>query len=375
MDRHGAASPVRGRRTARAARVAARARLRQGVARSRRALVPILLASVAAGLAWWIASDLLGHRAPFFAPVSAWVALGFSADRRLRRVGELAVGVALGVLLGDLIVHVIGSGPIQVAVVLAIAALIARLLDRGDLLATQAGVQAVIIVALPAAQAGSPVGRWVDALVGGAVALLVAALSPQDPRRRVRALAAEGVGEIADVLHRWGQALAAHDDEQMEEALTRGRASQPVLDQWRSVAGTAREGARLSPAFRRHLDELGRTQTAAVLADRAMRNLRVLVRRSGVVVAGDHDLVLLVHLVDELASATDLLAAELGAGAETTRSHARLLAVAAAADPYVVAPTDLLVQGLVLLMRSLVVDLLEAGGAGPGEARDALPEI
>jgi hypothetical protein len=37
--------------------------------------------------------------------------------------------------------------------------------------------------------------------------------------------------------------------------------------------------------------------------------------------------------------------------------------------------TDWHVQGLVLLQRSLVVDLLEAAGADPQTARDALPEI
>ena len=85
------------------------------------------------------------------------MALGFTMDRSVRRVAELAVGVALGVALGDLVVHVIGKGAWQMAVVLFLAAIIGRFLDRGAMLTTQAGVQAIVIVGLPASP--RPVAR------------------------------------------------------------------------------------------------------------------------------------------------------------------------------------------------------------------------
>ncbi|HWS57923.1 MAG TPA: FUSC family protein [Actinotalea sp.] len=354
-----------------------RSRVRQGWARVRRAVVPVLLASLAAGIAYGVARYGLGHPAPFFAPVSAWVALGFSADRQPRRVAELAIGVALGVLAGDLLVHVIGTGAVQVAVVLAVAALTARFIDRGDLLTTQAGVQAIVIVALPAAQSGGPVDRWTDALVGGAVALVVAALSPQDPRRRVRSLAEEGLTEIAEVLGHLARGLGGRRSQDVEEALVRGRASQPVLDQWRSAAASARQGARVSPAFRRHGPELAALEAAAVLADRAMRNTRVLVRRALLVVGGDdqHDLAALATLVDGVRAGTEELAVALAAGAVPARARERLAAAAEDADPWTVAPDDWHVQGLVLLLRSLVVDLEEAAGMEPTDARAHLPEM
>lgn len=359
----------------RSARVVARSRLRQGWARVRRALVPVLLASLAAGIAWAIAHNGLGHANPFFAPVSAWVALGFSADRQPRRVAELAIGVALGVLLGDLLVHVIGTGALQIAVVLVVAALVARFLDRGTLLTTQAGVQAIVIVALPAAQAGSPLGRWTDAAVGGGVALLVAALSPQDPRRRIRSLAEEGLTEVADVLRFLSRGLVGSSEEDVDEALVRGRASQPVLDQWRSTAASAREAARVSPQFRRHRGELQGLESAAVHVDRAMRNARVLVRRSRVVVREGHDVEALARLLDELVVAAEELGVAFAAGAEPVRARERLMAAAAGADPWRVAPSDWHVQGLVLMLRSLVVDLLEASGVDPAQARSGLPEM
>ena len=107
-------------------------------------------------------STRVGHPYPFFAPVSAWIALGFTTDRSVRRVAELAVGVAIGVGLGDLLVHLIGNGAWQVAVVLFVAAILARFLDRGGMLTTQAGVQALVIVGLPAVAATRRSARPVD---------------------------------------------------------------------------------------------------------------------------------------------------------------------------------------------------------------------
>jgi len=154
----------------RSARVLLEARFRQGRARGRSSWYPIVQAAVAVAVSAAIGRYALGHQYPFFAPVAAWVCLGFSADRKIRKVAELAVGVALGVGLGDVVVRLIGSGPWQVALVLLVAATTARFLDRGVTFTTQAGVQALVIVGLPSLGAsGGGFGRWTDAAVGGAV--------------------------------------------------------------------------------------------------------------------------------------------------------------------------------------------------------------
>src|SRR5690242_6449858 len=88
------------------ARVSARARARRWRAKSWQ----IGQCAIAAGIAWLVAADLLGHQTPFFAPVAAVVALGTSYGQRLRRVAEVTVGVAVGVALGDLLVAALGSG-------------------------------------------------------------------------------------------------------------------------------------------------------------------------------------------------------------------------------------------------------------------------
>src|SRR5690625_367121 len=156
-------------------RVLVRQRLRQGRRRARAAFWPVVTAAVAAGLAWAVAFYALGHVEPFFAPVAAWVCLGFNADRQVRKVAELAIGVTLGVGFGELVASLIGTGVPQIMLVIVVAALMARFVDRGHTLTIQAGVQGVVIVALPVVATDGATGRWTDALVGGAFALLVGA--------------------------------------------------------------------------------------------------------------------------------------------------------------------------------------------------------
>src|SRR5262245_28836885 len=76
---------------------------------------------IAAGLAWFLAFDVFGHARPFFAPVAAVIVLGAGVGVRWVRALELAVGVCAGVVLGDVVVLVIGVGPVQIAVVVTLA--------------------------------------------------------------------------------------------------------------------------------------------------------------------------------------------------------------------------------------------------------------
>ncbi|AEG45387.1 aromatic acid exporter family protein [Isoptericola variabilis] len=354
-----------------------RIRVRQGWARVRTGFWPVVQASLAAGAAYGFAHHVLGHAQPFFAAVAAWVCLGFSFDRELRRVAEVAVGVAVGVAMGDLVVHLIGSGWWQLTLVLLVSALVARFLDRGALLTTQAGVQAIVVVGLPAASVatGGALGRWTDALAGGGVALAVALLTPGDPRRRLRALAGEATGELADTLEALARGVRERDADELAAALVRGRASEPVLADWQDTARHAAELARVS-VNRVHRTEIRRLAAQAVLVDRAMRSVRVLARRAPLVVrTGAAELDALADLLDRYASGVRTLAAALATGTGTDGARAELAAVAADADPRAVAEGQWQVQSLVLLLRSPVVDTLEAAGASAAQARDALPEI
>ncbi len=133
-------------------RAEAAARSRAGLQRRRESILvsarPILHTAVAASLAWVVATEVLGHARPFFAPVAAVVTLGLSLGQRRRRAVEVAFGVALGILVADLLVFVIGTGTWQIAVVTALAMGTALLLGGGPLVVSQAATSAVLVTTL-----------------------------------------------------------------------------------------------------------------------------------------------------------------------------------------------------------------------------------
>ncbi len=143
--------------------------------------VPIVQAALAAGLSWLVAVHIIGHRVPFFAPVAAVVCLGITLGQRLRRAIELIVGVGLGVGVGDLLISAIGTGPWQIALVVALAMSIAVLLDGGAVITVQAAVSAILVATLYLPGDTSGVDRLVDGLIGGATGLLVVGVFPRSP--------------------------------------------------------------------------------------------------------------------------------------------------------------------------------------------------
>src|SRR4051794_33919677 len=108
--------------------------VRTRAGRLRRALVPIIQSAAAAGIGWVIATRLIGHQQPFFAPIAAVLSLGVALGQRLRRSFELVVGVALGVLVAELLIGVIGRGAWQIALVVFHAMCTAVLAGGGPVL-------------------------------------------------------------------------------------------------------------------------------------------------------------------------------------------------------------------------------------------------
>ena len=85
-------------------------------------------------------------------------------------------GVGLGVGVGDLLISAIGTGPWQIALVVALAMSVAVLLDGGAVITGQAAVSAILVATLCLPGATSGVNRLVDGLIGGATGLLVVGL-------------------------------------------------------------------------------------------------------------------------------------------------------------------------------------------------------
>jgi len=355
---------VRGRRSA-----------RDRLSRLRRRGPNLLQCALAAATAWGIAHVLLGHQSPFFAPVAAVVALGQSYEGRLRRTGEVVVGVAVGIGVADLLVTWVGSGIWQIAVVVGLSMALAILLDAGQLLVTQAGVQASIVTSL-AAPAADGLDRWVDALVGGAVALVVAALLPTAPLLRPRRLAAAATGELAALLAEGARAAKDADGDVAQAALDRAREGQRAFEDLRPAAQEALEGLRLSPFRHRHRPGLEMVRDLSVPLDRAMRNVRVLLRRVAVAEQRGEPLPAeLWTLLEELATSARLLSEAVDAGRRDDDLQHELVDLGRRAG--VLGTQRLGLSGAVCVgqVRSTVVDLLQVGGWTTDQALAAVPPV
>jgi uncharacterized membrane protein YgaE (UPF0421/DUF939 family) len=356
-----------------------RTRLESGVDRVRVSWWAIGQSALGGAIAWTVAERLLRHQAPFFASVAAIIGLSVSVHGRLRRVVEMALGVAIGVGLGDLLVQQIGHGGWQMGAVVLIAMSIALLLDGGGMIVNQAALQAVFVVALPP-PAGGYLGRWLDALIGGATALTIAFLLPADPLRGMREEVSDVVDAVARALRASAEAGRRRDPEGVYAALELGRATQPALHAWDEAVRAAEEISRLSPLRRRAAPEIATHRRSVELLDRAARNVRVALRRMvAAVEAGltDPDAgpsPALMDRLDDLAGAfytlPGLLVDPEGEGGR--RARAALSALARLLDPQDLAGTSLSSTVVVAQLRSTVVDLLELSGLDRDDARAQL---
>jgi uncharacterized membrane protein YgaE (UPF0421/DUF939 family) len=328
--------------------------------------------SVAAGLAWLVAHDLVGHPTPFFAPIVAVICLGTSYGQRLRRVADVTVGVAVGVFLADVLLLLIGTGAWQITVVVALAMSIALLLNGGPLFVTQAAVQGIVIVTLVATPGGA-FTRWLDAVVGGAVALVAAAVVPQAPLRRPREQAALVVRRIADLLRAAAAGAEDGDVERGLQVLADARTTEQLIRELQAAADEGLSVLASSPFRRRHTGNVRRMVELVEPLDRAMRNTRVLVRR--VAVSSYHREPVpraYAKLCEELATVVDEMADALAADQMASGVRASLLRLGAATAEVERTP-DLSAEVVLAQIRSIIVDLLQITGMDVLEATDALP--
>ncbi len=348
--------------------------MRQRVDRLRRNGWHIVQAALAAGVAWLIAVQVLGHPTPFFAPVAAVLTLGTSYGQRLRRVGEVTVGVAVGVFVADLFVLLLGSGAWQLTVVVALSMSAALLLDAGRLLVAQAAVQSIVVVAL-LPDPGQGLTRWTDALVGGAVALVAATVVPRAPLRRPREQSAVVVTKIAELLRTASEVMIDGDVDRALTLLSDARATDILVRELQDASDEGLSVLASSPFRIRHRPDIRRMAELVEPLDFALRNTRVLVRRSAVAAYRrepvPHGYAV---ICADLAAATAAVAAELEADRTPTNAQPVLLAVAAATAD-IERSHDLSAEVILAQIRSVVADLLRITGMGVLESSDAIPPM
>ncbi|MFT4089069.1 MAG: FUSC family protein [Gordonia sp. (in: high G+C Gram-positive bacteria)] len=338
-------------------------------------LVPILQCALAAGTAWWIANDLLGHPHPFFAPISSVLSMGLILVRRWRRSLELMGGVLIGILVGDLIIAKVGSGPWQIMIVVAAAMVVAVVLDGAPMVTNQAASSAVLVATLLPPGGGAGWERGIDALVGGGVGLLIGALIPVNPAHRGRRDAAALLATLRDLTADLAKALAHDDEDGVNVVLTKARGTQAAVDAMHSDMLAGRELSRMSPLYWTERPRLESIAQRASPIDNSIRNLRIIARRAvGLTRRGVRLDPVVVDVLGDMSSAFEVLRAMMLAppkgrpdpadAARQVRSIVRVLnsAIGDEREHLAEGGGDLSAAALLVEMRSLLVDMLMIAG-------------
>ena len=338
-------------------------------------LLPIAQIVAAATGAYAIAHFALGHAMPLLAATVTIAALGFVRDARPVRVLESAIGIVIGIAVSELLFLLVGRGVWQIAVVLAITLLAARFLSSSNAFAVAAGVQAMLVLILPVPD-GGPFQRSLDGLIGGAVALLVTALIPRDPRRLARRDARRVFSVFTESLTALAAALDRADQPTAEHALERLRTTQPIIDAWGESLDSARAIARISPFQRRHSPELDAQARVLRGMDLATRNLRVIARRIDFLVRDGVPRPALASLIATTATSATLLGQSLDDPLLADTARGGLSGIASHLRPQtVVGDAEVTDSVVVLMLRPLLVDLLTVAGLDETKARALLPEV
>jgi uncharacterized membrane protein YgaE (UPF0421/DUF939 family) len=332
----------------------------------------ILQSAVAAGIAWALAKLIVGQPQPFFAPAAAVISLGLSRGQPRRRAIELSIGVAVGIGIAAGLVYVIGVGAIQVAVLVALVMSAALLLGGGQILINQAAVSALLIMTLPGQ--GAEIDRFLDACVGGAVAIAFGLIfSFRDPFAKVEEARRGALADLAAALEAIAAALGKHSLKAAEAALADSRKLDAGVDVLYDAVTEAGEVASFSPRRRVLLEELDPQAGAAPQIDYAVRDARVLARAATTAIRRGADIdPRLVEGIETLAAATRALDAvgrgEAGSRADVRELASRAVELAGAADVHnSLWPTMIFGQ-----TRAIAFDLMQASGEEADAARSLL---
>jgi uncharacterized membrane protein YgaE (UPF0421/DUF939 family) len=334
----------------------------------------LVQAALAAAVAWEIARRGFGHKAPFFAPVSAIIALGQSYVQRGRRAVELVIGVSLGIALADILLSQLGVGVAQLALVVFLGMALGTIVTPSQLFINQVAVSAALVATLQPPTHGITFARSIDALTGGTVALIVAAvILPTDPIRLIREAAGPVLEELAATLDDVSAALQARDLAAASAALTRARGIDELEQRFTTAVSESRETTRHSPPRRGARDTVETYAEAAARIDFAIRNVRVLARGAIRAITLDDNVPEEVpSALGDLATAVRALAPALEGGRRPQEVQEAALRASATATAVLERTGNLSVSVLVGQIRSTATDLLTGSGMPYEEASDAV---
>ena len=346
--------------------------VRAGAHRVRAGFFQSIQITIASMGAYLFAERVLGHEEPIFAAVAALVSLGYvSGSTHSRRILEVSFGVSLGILIGDLFLQMLGRGIWQATLALFISVLLARFLDNGIIFTIQLSFQACLVILLPPTS-DLPFTRSLDGVIGGVAAFLMMFLMPKDPRNGSRQRAEALMSAFSDVFFLAAKAIRRYNYDQAYQSLQDSRKLQPLYEASKNDLVTARGMAQLSWAGKKTRIELDRLAQTLGAIDLAIRNTRVFNRRMASTIAHvqlrPKALETLSAALEELALAAQSTGLGMYSSTEHEREHymevarERLISLAETLEPKHLGVETFEGESLVLMLRLITVDMLEATG-------------
>jgi hypothetical protein len=330
---------------------------------------PLLQGTAAATIAWVIAKHLGNHPDPFFAPISAVIALNAAPGERGLNAVRLLQGVVVGIVAGELAVGALGSGYGTLALATFAAMSVALALGGARIVIAQAAVGAILTVAVADGQVGPE--RLVDALIGAGVALVFSQLLfAPEPVRLIRQAERRALKGMSDGLGVAAEALEHDDDGMVDQALGKLRDMRDRLADLGHARDVSKRVARRSVTWRSqlnpvvqenenagHLDLLGAscitfTRAAATTSAHERRELAPTAREVG-------------NALGELARDPGGRGARQSAADRALDVARRLPAGPAETDPQ---------AGALLALRLLATDIMVFCGVDSDEAQAAVEE-
>ena len=228
-----------------------------------------LASSVAAIFAWLLARHMFGHLHPVFAAVSAIVCLSPGLPSHAKQAVGLMLGVATGIAVGELCLFLPDGAPlIRISVATFFAIVLASSFGLAAVVAIQAGVSAVLVLALGPASAGG--ARMIDVVIGTTVGLVFSQiLLTPDPVRLIDAAARDLLERLALGFRLCLEALDRNDAIKAQAALRTFSAAHQSLIALDAGIASAQNAAKWSVRGRLAAREVG--EIAARYDRRAVR--------------------------------------------------------------------------------------------------------
>ncbi|MER7419014.1 FUSC family protein [Micromonospora peucetia] len=188
-----------------------------------------LLAAVTLGAtaSWFVADRLLGgphggdDSAAFYAPAAALIVLAQARGVRLRQAIRVLAGIAVGVLLGEVAIWLLGArSTAAVFVVILVAAGLSIAAGAPGVVRNQLTTSALFLVAVVPPDKELEPTRLYDALIGGTIALLITQVAgARSPLGPLDAEGRQAFAELSGVLDGIRQAVQGHDEKAARAAV------------------------------------------------------------------------------------------------------------------------------------------------------------